>query len=130
MIKESVSYGKTFTISMAMRWTDLDRREQIEQIKEESKTQPVLIFKHSTRCAISDMALNRLERNWKSEGVAPLKMYYLDLISHRAISQRVADFFEVEHESPQVLIVKEGNPVYVRSHYAITFDEIQRLFPS
>jgi bacillithiol system protein YtxJ len=113
-----------------MRWTELNRKEQIEQIREESKTQPVLIFKHSTRCAISGMALNRLERNWKSEVVAPLKMYYLDLISHRAISQGVADFFEVEHESPQVLIVKEGNPVYVRSHQAIAFDEIQQLFPS
>ena len=113
-----------------MRWTELNTREQIEQIKEESKTEPVLIFKHSTRCAVSSMALNRLERNWKSENVAPVKMYYLDLLSHRTISQVVAEFFGVEHESPQVLIVKEGNAVYVRSHHAIAFDEIQQLFPA
>jgi len=112
-----------------MRWTELNTREQIEQIKEESKAEPVLIFKHSTRCAVSSMALNRLERNWKSENVATVKMYYLDLLSHRTISQVVAEFFGVEHESPQVLIVKEGNAVYVRSHHAIAFDEIQQLFP-
>jgi bacillithiol system protein YtxJ len=113
-----------------MNWTALNTEKQIEQIKEESRTQPVLIFKHSTRCAISGSALNRLERNWKSEKVVPLKMYYLDLLSHRAISQRVAESFEVEHESPQVLILREGNPVYVRSHLSINFDEIQELLPS
>jgi bacillithiol system protein YtxJ len=90
----------------------------------------VLIFKHSTRCAISDAALSRLERNWKSEKVIPFKMYYLDLLSHRNVSQLIAQSFDVEHESPQVLIVKEGNPVYVRSHLAITFDEIQKLHPA
>ena len=72
----------------------------------------------------------RLERNWKESEVAPLKMYYLDLLSHRNVSQRVAESFDVEHESPQVLILKDGNPVYVRSHLAIAYDEIQQLLPS
>jgi len=113
-----------------MNWTELNSEQQIEEIKNESKSQPVLIFKHSTRCAVSSTALSRLERNWKAEEVAPLKMYYLDLLSHRNISQRIAESFDVEHESPQVLILKDGNPVYVRSHLAIAYDEIQRLLPS
>jgi len=89
-----------------------------------------LIFKHSTRCAISSTALSRLERNWKDEEVTPLKMYYLDLLSHRNVSQHIAESFDVEHESPQLLIVKEGNPILVRSHLAIAYDEIQKLLPS
>jgi len=113
-----------------MNWTELNSERQIEQIKEESKTQPVLIFKHSTRCAVSSTALSRLERNWKTEEVAPLKMYYLDLLSYQDISQHVAESFDVEHQSPQVLILKEGNAIFVRSHLAIAFDEIRQLFPS
>ena len=113
-----------------MNWTELNTEIQIEQIKEESRTQPVLIFKHSTRCAISGTVLHRLERNWKANEVAPLKMYYLDLLSYRNVSQRIAESFDVEHESPQVLILKEGYPVYVRSHLSITFTEIQQLLPS
>jgi len=113
-----------------MDWTALNKEEQIEQIKEESRTQPVLIFKHSTQCAISNAALRRLERNWNAEELAPLKIYYLDLLSYRNISQCIAESFDVEHESPQVLILKEGNPIFVRSHLAISFDEIQKLLPS
>jgi len=113
-----------------MQWTELNTERQIEQIKEESKTQPVLIFKHSTRCTISGTALHRLERNWKANEVAPLKLYYLDLLSYRHISHRIAESFSVEHESPQVLILRDGKPVYVRSHLSISFDEIQQLLPS
>jgi bacillithiol system protein YtxJ len=113
-----------------MNWTELSSEQQIEEIKEESKSQPVLIFKHSTRCAVSSSALNRLERKWKEEEVAPIKTYFLDLLSYRNISHSVAESFDVEHESPQVLILKDGNPVYVRSHLAIAYDEIQQLLPS
>jgi bacillithiol system protein YtxJ len=113
-----------------MEWTALNTEKQIGQIKEESRIQPVLIFKHSTRCAISGTALSRLERNWRAEEVTPMKMYYLDLLSYRNVSQQIAELFNVEHESPQVLILKEGNPVYVRSHLSISFNEIQQLLPS
>lgn len=109
-----------------INWTELNDEAQIESIREESKEQPVLIFKHSTRCSISRTALDRLERNWKPETLAPVKMYYLDLLSHRNVSNRVADYFDVAHESPQVLLVKDGKPVHVRSHLGIGFEEIQR----
>jgi len=113
-----------------MNWTELNSKQQIEEIRTESNSQPVLIFKHSTRCAVSSTVLSRLERNWKAEEVAPIKMYYLDLLSHRNVSQDVAESFDVEHESPQVLILKDGNPVYVRSHLAIAYDEIKQFLPS
>jgi len=103
-----------------INWIELKDQEQIERIFEESKKQPVLIFKHSTRCSISRTALDRLERNWKSE----IKSYYLDLLSYRNISNQVAEYFSVEHESPQVLIVKDGKPAYVSSHLAINATDI------
>jgi len=106
-----------------MNWIDLREQAQLETIKEESKKAPVLIFKHSTRCSISRAALDRLERNWKTE----IKTYYLDLLSYRNISNQIAEYFGVEHESPQVLVVKSGKPVYVRSHLSINADEIAQL---
>ncbi|HTH56917.1 MAG TPA: bacillithiol system redox-active protein YtxJ [Cyclobacteriaceae bacterium] len=105
-----------------INWIDLREQAQIENIREESKKQPVLIFKHSTRCSISRTALDRLERNWKPE----IKTYYLDLLSYRNISNQIAEYFGVEHESPQVLVVKDGKPVYVRSHLSIDVDEITK----
>src|SRR5579871_2092582 len=112
-----------------MNWTELDREEQLDDLKEESKSQAILIFKHSTRCSISNTVLNRLERNWKPETLQPIKTYFLDLLSNRNISQRVAELFSVEHESPQLLIVQNGKPSLVRSHLAIRFEDVQQLVP-
>jgi bacillithiol system protein YtxJ len=129
MILKSAICGKIYTINM-INWTELKEEAQVETIHEESKKHPVLIFKHSTRCSISRAALDRLERNWKAENIGTLKTYYLDLLSYRNISNQVAAYFGVEHESPQVLIVKDGKPMHVRSHLSIGFDEIRQVLSS
>ena len=113
-----------------INWTELKEEIQIENILEESKKYPVLIFKHSTRCSISVTALNRLERNWSPEKITPIKTYYLDLLSHRSVSHQVSECFGVEHESPQVLILKDGKPMHVRSHLSIGFAEISSALAS
>ncbi len=113
-----------------INWTELKEEIQVEGIREESRKHPVLIFKHSTRCSISRAALDRLERNWKSEKVKFEKTYYLDLLSHRNVSNRVAEYFGVAHESPQVLIVKDGKPMHVSSHLSIGFDDISQALAS
>ncbi len=113
-----------------MNWTELKNEAQIDQLNEESKTQSVLIFKHSTSCSISRAALGRLERNWKADEVGSLKTYYLDLLSHRAISNRIAARFGVEHESPQVLIIQNGKPIYTRSHFDIAFEGVREAIAS
>jgi len=104
-----------------MEWIALTEEPQLEQIKEESKQQPVVIFKHSTRCSISSMAKNRLERE-----VAPGQtlFYYLDLIRYRMLSNKVAADFKVQHQSPQVLIIKNGECIYEDSHNGINMDDI------
>lgn len=109
-----------------MDWNTLDNIDTIEEIKESSALQPILIFKHSTRCSISSMALNRLERDWKNEDVQNLKVYFLDLIKNRDVSNAVATAFNVQHQSPQVLIIKDGKCVYDNSHMGISYREISQ----
>jgi len=108
-----------------MKWNNLTDIQQLETIKDESAAQPVAIFKHSTKCSISATALDRFERNWaKNQDIKDLKLYYLDLISHRDISNKIASEFQVQHESPQILLVRNGEVIYNESHYGIDFNEI------
>lgn len=108
-----------------MNWNQLSSESQIEEIKKESENHPVLIFKHSTTCPISSTALSRMERNYKQEEVNDLKVYYLDLLSNRSLSNAVAMAFKVEHESPQVILVKNGQSVYTESHFGISFEDLK-----
>ena len=104
-----------------MNWNKITKIEDIDSIIQLSKNHPILIFKHSTRCSISSSSLGRLERQWKGEHIEP---YYLDLISYREISNHIADTFKVEHQSPQVLLIKDGECVFDASHKAISFAQL------
>ena len=105
-----------------MNWISLISEEQLEKITAHSYTKPQLIFKHSIRCSVSSMVKSRLDRDKQPEGI---DFYYLDLINYRAISNKVADTFNIRHESPQVLMIKEGKCVYDESHMGISMDEIE-----
>ena len=107
---------------MPMNWNTLNSINQLDQIDTESKTVPIMILKHSTRCNISAMALSRMERKW--QGDEKIRPYYLDLIAHRDVSGEIARRYGVEHESPQVLIIKNGQCVYTASHSSITYEDI------
>lgn len=107
-----------------MNWIELNSVEQLEEITRESQQQPVLIFKHSTTCNISRTALDRLQRNYKAEQVPQLKTYYLDLLANRNISNAVAQKFNVVHESPQAIIIKNGQAKYSASHFEIDYRAI------
>ena len=104
-----------------MNWIDLTHVHQLTEIKALSQTRAQVIFKHSTRCATSSMALNRLERTIPPDQT---DFYFLDLIRHRDISDMIATEFAVYHESPQVLIIKNMECVYDESHGGIQMDEI------
>lgn len=108
-----------------MNWNYLEHSDQLNQIITESSDTSIMIFKHSTRCHISRATLDRLERNWKDVEVPNVKPYFLDLISYRSISNAIADQFQVEHQSPQVLIIRNGKSVYDNSHYGIAFEDIR-----
>lgn len=104
-----------------MNWIKLTDETQLDTIVEESKHQPVIIFKHSSRCGTSEMAKMRLERAKAPEDI---KFYFLDLIKYRALSNKIADVFDIWHESPQILLIKNGECTYDESHIGITMEDI------
>lgn len=95
--------------------------EQLRQIITRSGVKPQVIFKHSTRCSISSVAYQRLQKAQQPDG---LDFYYLDLLAHRPLSNKVAEVFEVHHESPQVLVIKNGKCVFDESHLGISMMDI------
>jgi len=104
-----------------MQWIQLTSEEQLRQLISNSSAKPQVIFKHSTRCSISSVAFHRLQKAQVPEDV---DFYYLDLLAHRPLSNRVAEIFKVHHESPQVLVIKEGKCIYDESHLAISMNDI------
>jgi len=107
-----------------MNWKILASKKQLEEIISTSKDTPVVILKHSTTCPISGMARHRLESSWDIDE-STIVPYYLDLLQYRAISNAVAEKFQVTHESPQVLLIKNGECVYENSHLDINVPEIK-----
>src|SRR5476651_1424641 len=103
-----------------MNWTSLESANQIDAIK----AQPgySLIFKHSTRCSISMMAKRRFELDWE-DLPEDMPLYFLDLIKYRELSGMAAQLFQVHHESPQLLLIKDGECVLDQSHGAISVEE-------
>lgn len=104
-----------------MDWKNLTSIDQLEAITAHSFNTPQVLFKHSTRCSISTMALNRLESKTAPTGV---DFYLLDLLQHRDISAAIAEKFKVHHESPQVVVIINGECTYDESHMGISMDEI------
>ena len=104
-----------------MHWIHLTDEEQLKQLITRSHIKPQVIFKHSTRCSISAVALQRLQ---KVSQPSDIDFYFLDLLSYRNISDIIADSFGVTHESPQILLIKNGESIYDESHMGIRMNDI------
>lgn len=103
-----------------MNWHSLDDLSELSLLVNTSleKKSTVAIFKHSTRCPISSMVKNRLEKSWQN--INPdTPIYLLNLIEHRDVSSAIAEQFNIPHQSPQLLLVKSGKVVYDASHLSI-----------
>jgi len=107
-----------------LKWNELSSVGQLDEIDKISSSQPVAIFKHSTRCSISAASLNRLERKWDINKAGDIQPYYLDLIANREISNAVAERYGIDHQSPQLLLIQQGRCTYNNSHFGIAFDEL------
>ncbi len=107
-----------------INWIRLTNIDQIKQIRSLSKSETVFIFKHSTRCGISKMVIKRFE-NMFDESMSHVKVYYLDLLNYRDISNEIAVAFEVIHQSPQLLIIKNEVSVFNASHQDIISVKLQ-----
>ena len=102
-----------------LSWTPLISVDEINTIKEISKNHSILIFKHSTSCGISRMVMKQFESLFNEEN-KHLKVYYLDLLNFREVSSKLSEVFQVIHQSPQLLVIKNGISIYNESHYEIT----------
>ena len=103
-----------------MNWTQLQSTDQLNEIK--NLPGYSIIFKHSTRCSISMMAKRKFELDW-DDLPENLPLYFLDLIQYREISNQIAQLFHVYHESPQLLLIKDGECILDQSHGGISVDE-------
>jgi len=107
-------------------WLKLSSLDQLDEIAEASKTIPVAIFKHSTTCGISRMVLRNFENDYGIDA-NKMKLYYLDLHSFRDVSNEVGYKFQVIHQSPQLLVIKNGEAVYHASHHSILANELEKF---
>ena len=106
-------------------WKKLTQENQLDILIEESKSHPVFIFKHSTRCGISSMVLRRFESELDAKD--DYGMYYLDLLSYRSLSDAIAERFQVFHQSPQLLVLHQAELVHHSSHQGIGTDILKQL---
>ena len=100
-----------------MDWKYLESEEGLDALSKQSADKPQVIFKHSTRCITSSMAKNRMDNS--KQLLDNADVYLLNVIEHRSVSDLVARRFGVVHESPQVLVIKNGKAVYNESHVGI-----------
>ena len=106
-----------------INWTELTDLLQLQEIEAISNEKPVVIFKHSTRCSISRMALKQFEREFDLNDT--VDAYFLNLIAHRDVSNEIARKFNVYHESPQLILIKNGKAIYDVSHSDISAEALK-----
>lgn len=109
-----------------MEWNLLTDKDQVQQILAASNEIPQLFFKHSTRCSISSMALRRFEKS----GILNdqnIQCWFLDLLENRQISAEIESLTRVVHQSPQAIVVVNGEIVYSESHGMIDADQIRKI---
>lgn len=112
--------------SIKINWVALTDKAQLEDIIKISMTKPVLIFKHSTRCGISRMVFKNFESDYDIPETE-IALYFLDLLENRTLSQDISEKFNVLHQSPQVLMIKNGKVVYHDSHDYISINKIKEI---
>jgi bacillithiol system protein YtxJ len=107
-------------------WISLSSMIQLEEIQRKSATKTQIIFKHSTRCGISRMVMNQFIKSYDFIE-SDFDLYYLDLLSYRDISNKIAETFQVYHQSPQLLIIKNGITIAHESHGNINALNLQQF---
>ncbi len=106
---------------MPINWITISSEADAQSAVQASHDQPIIIFKHSTTCPISGIAKMRLEDDWNIDN---LPSYYVDVKSERSVSNYLAEHLGVHHESPQMIVVSDGEAVYDVSHLDIKISEV------
>lgn len=108
----------------AFPWVKLTSSEQLHELLKSSEMKPLLLFKHSTRCSISSMALNRFENNMDPEKATCV---YLDLLAYRPLSAEIETLTKVQHQSPQAILINKHEVIYSATHSGINALDILKL---
>ena len=106
-----------------MEFQTLNSIEQLNEIDLKSNSKIQAIYKHSTQCGVSMMANRTLSKELKEISGNTMDVYYLDLIRYRDLSNTISMRYKVEHESPQILIIKEGKCIYNASHSDVSLQK-------
>ena len=106
-----------------MKWISLTDLGQLNDVADTSQNKTTIIFKHSTRCSVSRMALKQFENEFSLPDDA-IDAYFLDLLNHRDVSNEISLRFGIEHQSPQLLIFQNKSVVYSASHSDIDASEV------
>lgn len=104
-------------------WIALNNMDQLNEIENRSHSKTQLIFKHSTRCHISKMVIGQFRDSYQLDETNA-DLYYLDLLSYRDLSNEISKKFQVFHESPQLIVIKNGEVKAHASHGAINALEL------
>ena len=112
-----------------MNWIEIENIDSFNRLSNEMKSlsnKPYILFKHSTRCSVSKMAYKMMENSWK--GDAPI--YLIKVVENRPVSNLVAEKYNIVHESPQVLVIRNGECIHDASHSEIDVDTLYNLVSS
>ncbi len=123
LTSRSTSPSDQEAVVETVQWKLTNSEQELDLIDEQSKQKPQILFKHSTRCGVSSMVLRRFERQ-PQQVISGMDFYMVDLISNREVSNAIAARYGVMHQSPQLIILKNGTAVHNDSHYDITTVEL------
>ena len=117
------SFNKTPQNSLP--WITINSTEQLAEVFNNLGDTPILLFKHSIRCSISSMVLSGFERNWT--GNVNCELYFIDLITNRDVSNKIAELTGIHHQSPQAIVLKNKNVIYDATHTSIDAGRIEKI---
>ncbi|MCF2219017.1 MULTISPECIES: bacillithiol system redox-active protein YtxJ [Chryseobacterium] len=115
--------GKEDTPEQKSFWKKIESEEDLEKAIQDSFQHRIAIFKHSTSCFISKTVLRNFEKEIENLD-QKIDLYYLDLLAHRPVSNKIAEDLGVTHQSPQLIVIENGKAVNNASHQNISVDQI------
>ena len=114
------------TPNQPFNWFTIKSKEQFQELDRLSKDKLMVIFKHSTMCPISSMALKRFQKEADFD-TEQVDLFFVNVIDQQAIADAIGEYYGVVHQSPQLLIIKNGEAVYHSSHSAVVPSAVNRF---
>lgn len=108
-------------------YREITTEAEWEQALEASADRPVLVLKHSTRCPVSSAALEEYESYLADKPASGVDYVLVKVIESRPVSNKIAEDLRVQHESPQMILVKDKAKYWATSHWSVTKKHMQAV---